>query len=165
VLRHRQLPPPAGSWIYELTDWGRKLEPIVLALGTWALGAPPRPDQSFVSADSLMLTIRTYYAGTTGAHPSAAPATLAVRLRDGGGNQAFGVWLHGDTAQVSHELPDNPGAAVTTDIATLLDVLADPAWLATIPERRMTIDGDPGVVHRLAAGLTVPEPEPATARS
>jgi HxlR-like helix-turn-helix/SCP-2 sterol transfer family len=163
VLRHRQLPPPAGSWIYELTDWGHKLEPIVLALGTWALGAPPRQDQSFVSADSLMLSIRTYYAGT-GAHPSAAPATLAVRLRDGSGNQAFGVWLHSDTAQVRHELPDQPDATITTDVATLLDVLADPARLATIPERQMTIDGDPGVVHRLAAGLTVPEPEPASAR-
>ena len=164
VLRHRQLPPPAGSWIYELTDWGRKLEPIVLALGTWALGAPLRPDQSFVSADSLMLTIRTYYAGT-GAHPSAASATLAVRLRDGSGNQAFGVWLHSDTAQVSHELPDQPDATISTDVATLLDVFADPSRLATIPEHRMTIDGDPGVVHRLAAGLTVPGPEPASARS
>ena len=164
VLRHRQLPPPAGSWIYELTDWGRKLEPIVLALGTWALGAPPRQDQSFVSADSLMLTIRTYYAGTTGTHPSAAPATLAVRLRDGIGNRAFGVWLHSDTAQVSHELPGQPDATITTDITTLLDVLADPARLATMPEGRMTIDGDPGVVHRLAAGLMVPEPEPAIAR-
>jgi hypothetical protein len=114
--------------------------------------------------DRGLVIIRTYYAGTTGAHPSAAPATLAVRLRDGGGNQAFGVWLNSDTAQVSHELPDHPDATVTTDIATLLDVLADPARLAIIPERRMTIDGDPGVIHRLAAGLTAPEPEPATAR-
>ena len=29
----------------------------------------------------------------------------------------------------------------------------------------MTIDGDPGVVYSLAAGLMVPEPEPAIARS
>src|SRR3979490_2847091 len=35
VVRRRKLPPPANSWVYELTDWGRGLEPIVLALGDW----------------------------------------------------------------------------------------------------------------------------------
>src|SRR5882724_9674006 len=35
VALRRKLPPPAGSWVYELTDWGRELEPVVLALGRW----------------------------------------------------------------------------------------------------------------------------------
>src|SRR6266700_1804746 len=33
VVRRRKLPPPAGSRVYELTGWGRELEPILLALG------------------------------------------------------------------------------------------------------------------------------------
>ena len=36
IVQRRKLPPPAGSWIYELTDWGRELKPIVISLGSWA---------------------------------------------------------------------------------------------------------------------------------
>jgi DNA-binding HxlR family transcriptional regulator len=35
VISRRKLSPPAGSWVYELTDWGRELEPIIMALGLW----------------------------------------------------------------------------------------------------------------------------------
>src|SRR5437764_1438734 len=37
VVDRRRLPPPAASDVYELTAWGRELEPIVLALGGWGL--------------------------------------------------------------------------------------------------------------------------------
>src|SRR5712692_10221349 len=32
IVRSRQLDPPAGAWVYELTDWGRDFEPILSAL-------------------------------------------------------------------------------------------------------------------------------------
>src|ERR1700733_12127737 len=38
VVHRRKMPPPANSWVYELTGWGRGLEPIVLALGEWGVG-------------------------------------------------------------------------------------------------------------------------------
>ena len=36
VVSRRRLPPPAASQVYELTDWGRELEPVLVALGRWA---------------------------------------------------------------------------------------------------------------------------------
>ena len=30
VVRRRRLGPPAATWVYELTDWGAELEPIIL---------------------------------------------------------------------------------------------------------------------------------------
>src|SRR6266498_1732289 len=36
VVRRHKLPPPAGSRVYELTDWGLELEQIVISLGRWA---------------------------------------------------------------------------------------------------------------------------------
>src|SRR4051795_6863651 len=36
VLVRRRLPPPAGSQVYELTDWGYESAPIFQALGRWA---------------------------------------------------------------------------------------------------------------------------------
>jgi DNA-binding HxlR family transcriptional regulator len=35
IVTRRALPPPAGSTVYELTEAGRDLEPVVLALGRW----------------------------------------------------------------------------------------------------------------------------------
>src|ERR1700709_43741 len=40
VVARRRLPPPAASWVYELTAWGRDLEPIVVALGSWGVRSP-----------------------------------------------------------------------------------------------------------------------------
>ena len=35
VVRRATLPPPAGSGVYELTEMGRSLEPVVVALSRW----------------------------------------------------------------------------------------------------------------------------------
>src|SRR5215216_5209462 len=44
VVHRTILPPPAGSKVYELTELGRSLEPVIAALGQWGLeflGTPP----------------------------------------------------------------------------------------------------------------------------
>jgi DNA-binding HxlR family transcriptional regulator len=152
VLRRRQLSPPAASWVYELTAWGRGLEPVVLALGTWALGAPQAAEHSFTSLDSVMLSIRTYYAGSG----SDAPVSLLVRLTDGGTGRAFGVWLDAGIAEVRHELPERPSATITTDTATLLTVLGEHDQLPAALAASMTIDGDRQAVHQLINGVAIP---------
>ena len=35
IVSRRPLPPPAASTVYELTEYGRELEPVLLALGRW----------------------------------------------------------------------------------------------------------------------------------
>ena len=46
VLRRGTLPPPAGSRIYELTERGQQLEPVVLALGRFGSVAPFPPGEA-----------------------------------------------------------------------------------------------------------------------
>src|SRR5919109_5446311 len=59
ILRRRKLPPPAGAWVYELTDWGLELEPIVLSLGRWAARSRTAgTDAPIASADSVILAMR-----------------------------------------------------------------------------------------------------------
>ena len=44
VVRRATLPPPAASKVYELTELGRSLEAVIIALGGWGLkflGTPP----------------------------------------------------------------------------------------------------------------------------
>ncbi len=56
VVRRRKLPPPAASRIYELTEWGEGLEPVVISLGRWGTRSPWRPRDAGLSTDSLILS-------------------------------------------------------------------------------------------------------------
>src|ERR687890_595957 len=47
IVRRATLPPPAASKVYELTELGQSLEPVIAALGRWGLeffGYPDRED-------------------------------------------------------------------------------------------------------------------------
>src|SRR3954447_23283874 len=43
VLRRRTLPPPVGSTVYELTEWGRELDEVVIRLARWGARSPKMP--------------------------------------------------------------------------------------------------------------------------
>lgn len=78
VLRRRTLPPPAASSVYELTEWGHELEPIMCALGRWGARSPARPTDAHLSVNSLILSLRTNFS------PEAArDLAITVELRFG----------------------------------------------------------------------------------
>src|SRR5919199_588790 len=54
----QRLAPTEGPRAYELTEWGRKLEPILLALSDWGLDAPQPPPPSALSATSVLIFLR-----------------------------------------------------------------------------------------------------------
>ncbi|MEU0566659.1 winged helix-turn-helix transcriptional regulator [Nonomuraea sp. NPDC005983] len=60
VVRRRRLPPPAASRVYELTDRGLDLEPVVLALARWGSRAPLRSDAP-LSVDALVLALKSTF--------------------------------------------------------------------------------------------------------
>src|SRR6059058_5719261 len=62
VVRRRRLPPPAASQVYELTVWGRELEPVAVALGRWGARAPLlEGDGIWMSLDSHVVSLRTLF--------------------------------------------------------------------------------------------------------
>ena len=76
VVRRGKLPPPAASRIYELTDWGLELEPVIVSLGRWGARSPLRPHDAGMGIDSLILSFRTMFdssgGGGSGSHLRAA---------------------------------------------------------------------------------------------
>jgi len=80
VVQRRVLPRPAGSIVYELTEYGGDLEDAVLALGRWgaqSLG-DPRPGE-IITVDSVIMAMRTTF------RPDAAKdlrASYELRLGD-----------------------------------------------------------------------------------
>lgn len=61
VIAKRVLPPPAAAQVYELTDWGAELEPIIKAIGKWAAKSPTMAEGMPMSAASVMLSFRTMF--------------------------------------------------------------------------------------------------------
>src|SRR5919202_5111670 len=62
IGRRRKLRPPAGSRVYELTDWGRELEETVMSLGRWAARSPiGLPSDAPIGADSMILALRSRF--------------------------------------------------------------------------------------------------------
>ena len=78
LLRRRKLAPPASARVYELTERGLALEPVVLELGRWGSEAPfPAGDAAF-GADSFVIALKTLF------DPAAADGLdVTVELRLG----------------------------------------------------------------------------------
>ena len=143
VIRRRKLAPPAGSWVYELTDWGRELEPIVTALGRWGTHAPIREGSTTIGADSVILGIRLLFS------PERAEdltATYLLRL-DG---QPFRLHIAQGVLDVHREEPEHVDAAIDTDAATLDALLWHGRSLrAAVRAGELTITGDRSLIDRL----------------
>ena len=137
VVRRRTLRPPAASKVYELTERGRALEPVLDALGAWGADELPPADGS-VSASSMMIYLR---ARGTPSH------TYRIELDDRVWTLSSGNVEPGETAV--------PDAGIATDPATLNELLRQPESLDdAIAGGRARVDGD---VERLRELLAVPE--------
>jgi DNA-binding HxlR family transcriptional regulator len=69
----RRVPLKNCGLVYELTPYGRRLEPIVLALGRWGFAQMGDPEEGdVVTADSLTMALRTaFQADAAGSLPDA----------------------------------------------------------------------------------------------
>src|ERR1700677_3444645 len=61
VVRRRTLPPPAASQVYELTDWGAELGPVLVALGRWGSRAPLPDRAPPLSIDAAIVALQTTF--------------------------------------------------------------------------------------------------------
>ncbi|WP_410674656.1 winged helix-turn-helix transcriptional regulator [Amycolatopsis sp. cmx-4-68] len=138
VVARRKLPPPAASTVYELTEWGRELEPIVLALGAWGTRVPlPRPAN--LGATSVLLFLRG------SARPRRA-ACYRVELDA----RVWTVRTEPGRLTVEPGEPAAPDATIRTDPPTLNALLDRPSDLdAALGDGRVQIDGDRKAVRRL----------------
>jgi len=148
VLRRRTLPPPASSQVYELTEWGAQLDPIVVALGRWGAGAS-EPSADHVGADSAMIKLRTFFT----AQPE-RPWTATYEMRLGRYRFTLRV-ADGHLVEVSRGEPrDPPDTIVDTDPDTLNRTIGGgPALAEAIHDGRLTITGDDEAGQRLFDGI------------
>jgi DNA-binding HxlR family transcriptional regulator/putative sterol carrier protein len=152
ILRRTTLPPPAGSKVYELTDLGRSLEPVVMALSRWGLkllDAPRREEVSRPGWAMVALQSSLELEAVRG-----RKETYEFRV-DG---ELFHVQVDGDEPVLRQGPAADPDLTISGDTETLLGVAAGRLTLAEAVEAgAIATEGDRGPLARCLAMLGSPD--------
>ncbi|GAA0385267.1 winged helix-turn-helix transcriptional regulator [Microbispora corallina] len=157
IVQRRKLPAPASSWVYELTEWGMELEPIVIQLGRWASRSPALPHDGEIGIDSLVVSLRALF------DPRAATGldvTIALKL----GEQQFRIKVSDGRLDLARGAADHADVTMDTDSRTLAAVLHGGRPLTdALASGSLVVDGPLPLVERFLGLFPLPEPAPLAA--
>lgn len=149
IVRRRKLAPPAAAWVYELTEWGSQLEPVIVSLGRWAARSPHKP-QAALGVDSLILSFRTMF------NAQAARgfiATLQLNL----GEDRFHARIARGSMQLVRGTADHPDATIESSAGALTAVVYGGRKLAdALRAGEVKVEGDKEVVKRFVNLFPLP---------
>lgn len=157
IIRRRTLPPPVGSKVYELTEWGRALEPTVISLGLWAARspAPPAAEAPVHSADSIALALRALFDPGTA---DGLRGIYSLRL----GDDRFRVEVADGRIEIARGDADEADATIEADPDTLNSVLwGGQSLTAAQRSAHLRTEGDGALVGRFLSLFPLPEPASA----
>jgi len=141
LVRKRSLDPPAPARVYELTERGAQLEPVILELGRFGSVAPfPEGDATF-GPDALALALKTLYT------PGGAPTQVALRL----GGHDFRAGDDGAALTLERGSAEDPDASIEAEPGPLAAVLWHGAGLEGV-----TITGDRRAAKRFLKRFPLP---------
>lgn len=160
IVSRRKLAPPAATQVYELTEWGRELEPAVLALGRWASASPSFPRGAEMGPDSLVLALKS---GFQAARAEGLEATYELRL--GKEELPFRIQVsggHGEAErgeagrfEAERGEAEDPDATITADPNAIAGVVFGGNRLGKAVEAGdVQIDGSRRAVNALFRALT-----------
>lgn len=153
VVLRRETPPPAKARLYELSDWGRDLEPVIEVLGRWAARSPLLTMGWPLTVNAAMLSLGSMF------RPDLAlgvEGVLALHLSW----QDFGLRVSDGRLSVDPGRPDDAQVTVTGDQNLLLGMLYGGLSLAEVRAQGLRVEGDAGLLERFAACFEMPEPAP-----
>jgi DNA-binding HxlR family transcriptional regulator len=142
IVQRRRLPPPAGSTVYELTEWGRELDPVVRTFGAWAVRSPSFPHGAPVSVDSVVIGLQTFFDAEAARDFS---ARFALCLEE----QRFTLRIADGAIELDREGAADVDAILETDTETLSALVWQGRELAdALDAGELRIEGDRRAVAR-----------------
>jgi DNA-binding HxlR family transcriptional regulator len=153
VVRQRVLPPPAASSVYELTEWGSELEPIVIQLGRWGARSPSLPAEVDTQPEWLILGLRATYA------PEGQPPPLVYELHLD--DEVFWARPDDGALSVGRGPASDPDAILTSEPETLVRMIRGaitPA--AAVRSGALKVEGDRKAFERFLTLFRFPPPAP-----
>lgn len=117
VVTRERLAPPAASKVYELTEWGRELEDVVLGLGRWGAKSPTFGGAEMVARPEwTVLALKAMFRPQSAAD---APATAELRF----GEEAYALTIADGKLDIRHGADRHPELVVSLDVRTLAGIL------------------------------------------
>ena len=157
VIRRRKLPPPAASRVYELTDWGMELEPVIIGLGRWGARSASRLREAELGVDSLILSFRTMFDAQAA---KGLRASYELRLGD---DRFYALVADGRLEVARAGAQEQPDAIIEADAATLAAVVYGSRQLEeALRAGDVEIEGDESAVERFVCLFPLPEPTAST---
>jgi DNA-binding HxlR family transcriptional regulator len=148
IVQRRKLAPPAAVQVYELTKWGRELEPAILSLGRWASGSPSFPVGAEMGPDSLVLALKTVF------QPEKAgglEASYELRLAE----IPFNISVKGGQFEATRAEAESPDAVIRSDPNAIAGVVFGGNRLGkAVEDGDVRIDGSRRAVNALFRGLS-----------
>jgi DNA-binding HxlR family transcriptional regulator len=145
VLRRYRAGAPVSARVYELTDWGRSLEPVLFALGAWAVGSPFWDRHAPSTVDSMLLALRSQ-AGFAFAGGAPVAGTCAMRV----GGDEYTLRFGGAGLDVARTAAYRPEAVVEIDPLTLQALInADETLDDAVEAGRVKLAGDERLIRSL----------------
>ena len=142
LLRRLKLPPPAAAWVYQLTDWGRELETVIVEMGRWGARSPQRPAEAHLGSDSLVLSFRTMFSAERARDFS---ASIELRL----GEDRFHAEVREGVFQIARGTASKPDSIVIAPPAALARVAYHELPLAdAIQAGDIAVQGSTAVADR-----------------
>lgn len=152
VVRRRKLPPPAASRVYELTEWGEELEPVIIRLGRWGARSPSRPRDAELGVDSLILSFRTMFDASAA---EGLEASYELRLGEG----RFRAEVADGRFEVERGSADRPDAIIESNAGTLAALVYEGRDLEeAMGSGDLKLEGDELAVARFLTLFPLPEP-------
>lgn len=153
VIQRRKLPPPAASSVYELTEWGRELEPVVTKLGAWGARSPIPPDSQEIGPDSIVLALRSLFDAEAAGEME---ATYELRI----GEERFRVEVDGSELELGRGAAADPAATIAVkDAGTLAAILSGQLSLdQAVVSAAAEVEGSKQAAKRFLRLFPMPEP-------
>lgn len=141
IVRRRTLGPPAAVRVYELTERGVDLEPVLIALGRWGSRVPlDASTTSELSVDALILALKTTF------DPGIA-GTLRASYQLRVGEDRFHAEIADRQFRVARGEIGDADATIATDAPTLASlVFAGQPLTDAVGAGQVVIDGNDHVV-------------------
>lgn len=148
IVARRKLAPPAAAQVYELTEWGRQLEPAILSMGRWASGSTSFPRDAEMGPDSLVLALKSTF---DPANADGLEATYELQL----GEVPFTITVKGGSFEAEHGEAGDADATIRSDPNTIAGVVFGGNRLGKAVEAGdVRIDGSRQAVRALFRALT-----------
>ncbi|RTZ47797.1 transcriptional regulator [Candidimonas sp. SYP-B2681] len=151
VVQRRKLPLPASAWVYELTEWGRELEPIILRLAHWGVRSVLFTPPAGLGADAMMLSLRTFF-DPHKAHGFAA--TIRIELPD----DQFDAAVADSRITLARTGNGQVDAAIQVDSGTLVKLAYGKGDIEqALQDREFSFAGNKILLTRFLSLFTLPE--------